>query len=411
MSKSATPLSCDIVIIGAGPAGGSLALLAATAGFDTILVDARDPKSDVQKDGRNFAIVRGSWRLLETAGIAESLIDTAQPLNGLEATDGGTHMFGAPSVLFSNDDLGNGTLGYMVEARRILPVLAEAFDRQENLRVIAPARFAGIEVSSGKIGVALDNGQTIEASLLAGCDGVNSPVREAAGISVEGRTYGKSVFAANVNLERPHKGIARQLFTPEGPFATLPLTGNRANLAWYMKSGAAEALAEKDRASIEAELNHRFSDFAGPMTLDGDPFAYPLHLKIAERMVGERVALVGDAARRINPLAGQGLNLGFKDVGALIEIMCDARHEGLDIGSPPVLQRYQQWRRFDSNSTALTMDGIDRAFSNDNPVLKPLRGLGLTLANSLSPLRKSLARQASADQSSLPKLLRGEAPW
>ena len=411
MREPATSLICDIVIIGAGPAGGSLALLAAKAGFDTILVDARDPKASAHKDGRNFAIVRGSWRLLETAGIADSLIDIAQPLNGLEATDGGTHFFGAPSVLFSNDDLGGGTLGYMVEAQQIFPVLAEAIDAQEGLRLIAPAKFSGLGSTSGKISVTLEDGRKIEASLLAGCDGVNSPVREAAGISVEGRAYDKSVFAANVNLERPHGGIARQLFTPEGPFATLPLTGNRANLAWYMKSGAAEALAAKDRASIESELNYRFAEFAGPMTLDGDPFAYPLHLKIAERMVDDRTALVGDAARRINPLAGQGLNLGFKDVGALIEIMCDARHEGLDIGSAPVLQRYQQWRRFDSNSTALAMDGIDRAFSNDNPVLKPLRGLGLAVANTLAPLRKALAQQASSDQNSLPKLLRGKAPW
>ena len=411
MSESGTHLSCDIAIIGAGPAGGSLALLAAKAGFDTILVDARDPKSDVTRDGRNFAIVRGSWRLLETAGIADALIDAAQPLNGLEAVDGGTHFFGAPSVVFSNDDLGDGTLGYMVEARRILPVLAEAFAAQKGLRVIAPARFSGLKNSSGKITVELETGQTIEASLLAGCDGVNSPVRDAAGIAVEGRAYGKSVFAANVNLETPHGGIARQLFTPEGPFATLPLTGDRANLAWYMKSGAAEALAKKDTASIEAELNHRFAEFAGQMTLASDPFAYPLHLKIAERMIAERLALVGDAARRINPLAGQGLNLGFKDVGALIEIMCDARFEGLDIGSPPVLKRYEQWRRFDANTTALAMDRIDRAFSNDNPVLKPLRGLGLTVANTFTPLRKALAQRASADQSALPKLLRGEAPW
>ena len=204
MSKSDVSLTCDIVVVGAGPAGGSLALLAAKAGFDTILVDARDPKGDVQKDGRNYAIVTGSWRLLEAAGIAESLIETAQPLNGLEATDGGTHIFGAPSVLFSNEDLGSDgeTLGFMVEARRILPVLTDAIDAQDGLRLIAPAKFSRLRVATGKIQVTLEDGREIEASLLAGCDGVNSPVRTAAGIAVEGRAYGKSVFAANVNLER-----------------------------------------------------------------------------------------------------------------------------------------------------------------------------------------------------------------
>ncbi len=413
MSNHSTSHTCDVVIIGAGPAGGALALLSAKAGFDTILIDARELRHAGRKDGRNFAIVRGSWRLLETAGIAEALIDTAQPLNGLEAIDGGTHYFGAPSVLFSNEDLGSGDgpLGYMIEAQRIFPALADAVDHQDGLRFIAPEKFTGFEASSGKILVSLQGNQSIEASLLVGCDGVNSQVRSGAGISVEGRAYNKSVFAANVTLERPHGGIARQLFTPEGPFATLPLTGNRANLAWYMKSGAAEALAGQDRASIEAELNHRFSEFAGPMSLASDPFAYPLHMKIAQKMVAERLALVGDAARRINPLAGQGLNLGFKDVGALIEILCDARHEGLDIGSASVLQRYQQWRRFEANSTALAMDGIDRAFSNDNPVLKPIRGLGLSVANRIAPFRKAMARRASADQMSLPKLLHGEIPW
>lgn len=413
MSEPSTPDVYDIAIIGGGPTGASLALLAAKAGFSTVLIDARDPQKSASADRRNFAIVRGSWRLLEAAGLADKLIDRAQPLNGLEAIDGGTHWFGAPSVVFSNEDLAGDyhPLGYMVEAREMIPALDDAVAAQEGLSFFAPERFSKLTVLAGSVNVQLESGRALAARLLVGSDGVNSPVRTAAGITVEGRSYGKSVFSANVRLDQPHGGIARQLFTPEGPFATLPLQGERANLAWYMKTGAAEALAKLDPADIEAELNDRFSEFSGEMQLDGPAGAYPLDLKIAETMVKPRLALVGDAARRINPLAGQGLNLGFKDVGALIETMCEARHEGLDIGSLTVLQRYQQWRRFDSSATALTIDGIDRAFSNDNVALKPLRGLALTLAKRISPLRKSLARQASADQKSLPKLLRGEAVW
>lgn len=413
MNKSGEIINCELAIVGGGPVGASLALLAAKAGFETVLIDARDPDGPPSKDGRNFAIVRGSWRLLEAAGVADQLVDAAQPLNGLEATDGGTHWFGAPTVLFTNDDLSDdsGTLGYMVEAQKMLPVLDSAVSSQTRLKRIAPAYFESLESSAGKIRLRLATGIQIKANLVAGCDGVNSPVRSAAGIGVEGRAYGKSVFAANVNLSKPHGGVARQLFTPEGPFATLPLSGNRANLAWYMKTGAAEALAGLTEPQIEAELNARFAEFAGHMTLSGKAIAYPLHLKIAESMITDRIALLGDAARRINPLAGQGLNLGFKDVAALVEIMCDARYEGLDIGAATVLQRYQQWRRFDANATALAIDGIDRAFSNDSNLLKPLRGAALSVANRLSPLRKAMARQASATQDSLPKLLRGETVW
>lgn len=396
----------DIAIIGAGPAGATLALAAAQAGFSVHLVDARDPASP-RADGRNFAIVRGSWRLLESVGVTGDLSDGVEPLNGLEATDGGRHWFWAPSALFTSDDLPespDGTpLGYMVEAPALQAVLDGALGASDGITWHQNTKFEGYVETPGCIEATLSNGKPVSARLLVGCDGVNSPVRTAAGITVEGRAYGKSVFAANVTLSRPHGGIARQLFTPEGPFATLPLQGNRANLAWYMKTGAAEALAALDPDQITAELNARFASFAGEMSLDGPAIAYPLILKIADAMVAPRIALVGDAARRINPLAGQGLNLGFKDVAALIEVIEDGRHTGLDFGAMTVLERYQTWRRFDANSTALALDGVDRLFSNDNAVLKPLRGLALMAANSLPPVRRAMARQASADQPSLPR--------
>lgn len=403
------PSETDLAVIGAGPVGTLLAVLAARAGLKTALVDARPEAAAPATDTRSFAIVRGSWRLLGAAGVHSDLEGLTEPLNGLEAVDGGTHWFGAPWAAFSTDDLGGSpdeALGQLVPAGALQAALDRQAGRTEGLVWMRGARFAGYEPGPAGAEVRLEDGTKFTTRLIAACDGIHSAVRQAAGIGTEGRSYGKSVFAADVKLSRPHGGVARQLFTPEGPFATLPLPNDRANLAWYMKSGAAETLAKMPADAIEAELNARFSRFAGPMKLDGPPLAYPLVMQIAADMAGPRVALLGDAARRINPLAGQGLNLGFKDAAALYDVICEAREVGLDPGSDTVLARYREWRRFDAAATAMAMDLIDRAFSNDNLLLKPLRTLALTAANRIAPVRRALARHASADQESLPSLMR-----
>ena len=408
-TSKTSPLEADLAVIGAGPVGTSLAVLAAKAGLTTVLVDARPEDAAQAADTRSFAIVRGSWRLLGAAGVHEDLQGLTEPLNGLEAVDGGTHWFGAPWAAFSSDDLPEGEqqpLGQLVPAGALQAALDLQAAATPGLVWKRGARFSGYEALASGARVHLEGGESFDCALIAACDGIHSAVRKAAGIETEGRSYGKSVFAADVKLARPHGGVARQLFTPEGPFATLPLPDNRANLAWYMKTGAAETLAKLSRDDIEAELNARFSEFAGPMTLDGPPLSYPLVMQIARDMTGPRVALLGDAARRINPLAGQGLNLGFKDAAALYDVVLEARDVGLDPGSETVLAQYREWRRFDSASTALFMDAVDRAFSNDNVLLKPLRSLALTAANRIAPIRQALARQASADQESLPSLMR-----
>jgi len=416
MSKpyAAPKETADLVIVGAGPVGTSLAILAVKRGFSTTLIDAREPSAAPATDTRTFAIVRGSWRMLGATGAHPLLEDVTEPLNGLEAVDGGTHLFGAPAVLFGTEDLPEDAdgqpLGQMVPAADLQHALDTIASRLEaessNFNWLKGATFTGLEEEPGAAIVSLSDGSQIRTRLIAACDGVNSSVRDALGIGTEDHDYGKSVFAANVKLDRPHGGIARQLFMPEGPFATLPMPGNRANLAWYMKRGAAEALAKMPVADMEAELNARFADFAGRMEIDGPVIAYPLKMRLARQIIGPRTVLVGDAAHRINPLAGQGLNLGFKDVAALVDIMVEAREVGLDHGAATSVERYQEWRRFDMTSVALFMDVVDRAFSNDNAIIKPLRGLALTAANRIGPLRRAMARQASADQKSLPSLMR-----
>ena len=392
----------DIAVVGAGPTGASLALGLANLGLDVALIDARDPSVPPRPDGRNFAIVTGSWRLLRSLGVTDALEDTSQPLNGLEAVDGGTHFFGQPSVLFDKSDLDSPDpdepLGQMVMAEPLQAALDEAVAAHEQITSFAPAFFKTVERDAYQATLHLEDGTTLNTRLLVGADGMRSPVREAVGIETEGRDYQKSVFTANVQLSQPHNGIARQLFTPEGPFATLPLTGNRANLAWYMQRGAAETLAKLPTEAAEAELNARFSEFAGPMTIEGAAGSYPLILQLATEITSQRTALIGDAARRVNPLAGQGLNQGFRDVAALIEIAEETLRLGGDIGGPMMLQAYSQARRFDGSGTALTLDAIDRLFSNDSLITKPIRSLGLIAASRISPLRRYLAQKASATE-------------
>lgn len=392
----------DVAIVGAGPTGSSLALGLAQLGLDTLLVDARDLSQTPPPDGRNFAIVTGSWRLLASLGVTNDLSEDSQPLNGLEAIDGGTHYFGRPSVLFQKEDLESADpdepLGQMVKAEPLQAALDAAVAANSNVTHLSPDKFVTADIGAGAIQLTLESGKTVQARLLVGSDGMKSPVREDAGIATAGRDYQKSVFTANVHLTKPHYGIARQLFTPEGPFATLPLTGDRANLAWYMKRGAAETLAKLPKAEIESELNARFAEFASEMQIDGQVGSYPLILQLATELTAPRTLLIGDAARRVNPLAGQGLNQGFRDVAALIEIAEETIRIGGEIGSPQMLEAYSQARRFDGAGTALILDAIDRLFSNDAMLTKPLRSIGLIAASKISPLRRFLARKASATE-------------
>ena len=392
----------DVTIVGAGPTGAALALGLAQRDLSVAVVDARDPSAPSQPDGRNFAIVTGSWRMLRSLGVTGALDETSQPLRGLEAIDGGTHVFGRPSVLFTQNDLDSADpdepLGQMVMAEPLQAALDAAIVASDKITLFAPARFKSREAEPGRVTIGIEDGSRLKARLLVGADGMRSPVREACDIATEGRDYDKSVFTANVTLARPHDGIARQLFTPEGPFATLPLKGDRANLAWYLQRGAAEALAALPKKEAEAELNARFAAFAGEMRIDGRAGSYPLILQLATEITAPRTALVGDAARRVNPLAGQGLNQGFRDVAALIEIAEETLRLGGEIGSPQMLEAYSQARRFDGTGTALALDAIDRLFSNDSALTKPIRSLGLLAASKFSPLRKFLAQKASATE-------------
>ena len=401
----------EILVVGGGSSGGILAILLSELGFDVALVDTRDPKLPFEPDSRAFAIVRGGWHVLEAAGVADALLADAGPLLGMEAHDQNGVLPPAFSM-FDTTDLPQARpgepLGYMIEVDRLNLAIRDRVEQCANITRYAPETVKQLEYTSHGVQVELDSGHKIEAELVVGADGVGSMVRELADIRTIGWSYGQAVVAATVQLEHPHHGHARQWFQDEGPFAVLPLTGNRGNLAWFRKEEAGIATAKLSREALESEINKRFSHLTGPMTVLRDPLAYPLRLRMAEKLIANRIALVGDAVRRVNPLAGQGFNLGLKDVAALTEILIESRRAGLSLADGAQLEAYQQWRRFDGVATALAMDGINRVFSNDNKLLSPFKRLALTVGNKVDPLRKALARQASADQPGLPALVRGE---
>jgi 2-octaprenyl-6-methoxyphenol hydroxylase len=274
---------------------------------------------------------------------------------------------------------------------------------------MAPARVVRADVTAREATVTLQDGRAVTAPLLVGAEGRGSVIRSAAGIGAVGWDYPQTGVVATVRMERPHGGVAHEYFLPGGPFAILPLTDNRASLVWTESSARGEALKAARPEVFEAHLARRFGEFLGELTVEGPIFTYPLSLQLAERFVAPRVALLGDSAHGIHPIAGQGLNLGLKGAAALAEVLVDAIRLGEDIGSEVVLARYAAWRTFDTVTLAVGTDLFVRLFSNDNPLLRLVRGVGMAAVNRIAPARKFFMQEAGGAVGDLPRLLRGEA--
>jgi 2-octaprenyl-6-methoxyphenol hydroxylase len=277
------------------------------------------------------------------------------------------------------------------------------------IRLVSDNAVTAQEPGPGRIRVTLSDGQSLSAKLLVGADGRRSGVAARAGITRSGWDYGQVALVAAIAHEKPHHGIAHQFFMPTGPLAILPLPGNRSSIVWSETAANAAAIAALDDADFLAVLRPRFGDFLGAISLAGPRFSYPLNLTLANAYAAPRVALVGDAAHGVHPIAGQGLNLGLRDVAALAETVVEAMRRGEDIGALDVLERYQGWRRFDSTALALGMDSVNRLFSNDNPLLRLGRDLGMGLVQAVPGLRRGFARQAAGLAGPLPRLLQGRA--
>jgi 2-octaprenyl-6-methoxyphenol hydroxylase len=402
----------DIVIAGGGLNGPALALALAGAGFRVVVVDARPApaRAEAGFDGRAYALAIASRRLLTAIGVWDRVADRAQPMVQIKASDGRAGEGSAPFFLhFDAAEIEEGPMGFMLEDRYLYAAFLAAMAEAPGVTLLSGETVVAQEAGPQGVAVTLASGRVLRARLLVGCDGRGSGVAARAGIKRVGWGYGQTALVTAIAHARDHQGIAHQFFMPSGPLAILPLKGGfHSSIVWSEAEAAAAAIQALPDAEYLAALRPRFGDFLGEIALAGSRFTYPLSLSLAEHFVAPRVALVGDAAHGVHPIAGQGLNLGLRDVAALAEVLVLAARRGEDIGTAGVLEAYQRWRRFDATALALGMDAVNRLFSNDNPILRAGRDLGMGLVNRLPGLRRGFIRQAAGLTGDLPKLLAGK---
>ncbi len=381
-------------------------------GFRVALIDAApaDTGDISRKDARGLALSAATKNLLAAAGLWDSLAPDAQAIESIEITDSPLNASLRPHVLGFDEEMKAGEpRAYLVEAGHLLAAIAHGVASEPAVDVFASDSVDTYESDGFGMRATLASGRTLHAPLLVAADGKRSRLRERAGIKCIGWSYPEVGIVATVAHKRPHHGRAVQHFLPAGPFAILPLKGNRSSIVWTEDKARAQELMSGSERAFTVELMRRFGHRLGEIAIDGPRQAFPLEFQMARSFVAERLALIGDAAHVVHPLAGQGLNIGMRDVAALAETIVDALRLGLDTGASPTLERYQRWRRFDSALSATVMDGLNRLFSNDNAPLRALRDLGLGLVDRTPNLKRFLVREAAGATGDLPRLLKGEA--
>ena len=399
----------DILIVGGGLNGPALALALAQGGLRVTVIDAAPETAGTPDfDGRAYSLAVASRRLLGAIGIWPGLVEAAQPIEQIKASDGRAGEGAAPWFLhFDHDEIEEGPMGHMVEDRHLRAAFRDAMAAAPDITHLPGTRVVAQDITAAGARVTLQTGAQLSARLVVGCDGRDSATAARAGIARTGWRYGQTGLVCAVRHTKPHNAIAHQFFMPAGPLAILPLTGRRSSIVWTETDANAAAIHALDDDAYLAALHPRFGDFLGPLRLIGRRAIFPLSLSLAQRYVAPRLALLGDAAHGVHPVAGQGLNLGLRDVGALAEVLIEAARRGEDIADLAVLERYQRWRRFDTTTLALGMDTVNRLFSNDNPLLRLGRDLGMGLVSSAPGLRRRFIREAAGLTGTLPKLLQG----
>ncbi|WP_026380518.1 ubiquinone biosynthesis hydroxylase [Afifella pfennigii] len=399
----------DVVIAGGGSAGltAALAIKHGAPALSVMVIDAAGPRKG-GPDQRASAIAAAARRMLAALGVWEKAASEAQPILGMEITDSATGDAVRPIFLTFDEPLADGEpFAHMVPNGVLGAALKESAEKA-GVKIVAPETVADFTVQPGAVTLALGSGDKVEAKLLVAADGVRSGLRAKAGIHTVSWRYEQMAIVVNVAHERPHNGIAVEHFLPSGPFAILPLIGNRCSLVWTERETEAKKLLAEDEFVVQLELERRFGHHLGAITLDGPRQGFPLGLTLVRDFVRPRFALLGDAAHGIHPIAGQGLNLGFRDAAALAEIVVEANRIGLDIGDMEVLKRYERWRRFDTFQMGVTTDVLNRLFSRENGLLRIARSVGLGIVDRLPQLKRGFIREAAGLGGELPRLMRGE---
>ncbi|KRA96864.1 hypothetical protein ASD83_15800 [Devosia sp. Root685] len=400
--SAAAPEHFDVAIVGGGPVGMTLALalVQSMRGMRVALIDRR-PLS-VPKDNRASAIAAGVRRVFDALGVWGEMEAQSQPITAMRITDSGSGDIARPLFLQFDGEVAPGeAFAHMVPNTASQAALLGAMGGL--VTVIAPADIA--DWSEGRLTLA--DGRTIVAPVIVAADGAQSALRQRAGITTSGHDYHQTGLVATIAHELAHDGVAYEHFRPSGPFASLPLKGNRSSLVWTETSENAKAFLAMDSDQLALEIEAVMGSSLGAVTLEDKLMGFPLRLQIARDFVGPRLALVGDAAHVVHPIAGQGLNLGLKDVAALAEVIVDAIRLGLDHGSNDVLARYQAWRRLDTASMVMVTDGMNRLFSNDVAPVRAIRDFGLGLVDRAGPLKDAMIRAAAGVSQNGPKLLSG----
>jgi 2-octaprenyl-6-methoxyphenol hydroxylase len=417
----------DLAIVGAGLSGSVLALAAGEAGLSTALIDRVPLKSmtDAGFDGRTTAIAYTSQRLFEALGVWREVAGEAEPIRDIRISDAG-HDGRAGSLFLHFDhreataDGGSGDepaqpMGWIVENRFLRAALLRRLAACPAVELIAPDETIATERDAHRARLTLKSGRSLDARLVASAEGRMGTMREDAGIGARAWSYNQIAIVLVAKHERPHRGVAQEKFLPGGPFAMLPMRDgpngeHRSSIVWTERADRARRLLELDAPRFQAEFARRFGDHLGVVGTLGPRWWFPLGLVHAERYVEQRLVLVGDAAHGIHPIAGQGYNLGVRDIAALVEVLVDAKRLGLDIGAADTLERYAEWRRADNFTMVAATDLLNRLFSNDIKPLRLVRDVGLAAVNRLPPLRRFFVRHAMGLVGDLPKLIRGERP-
>ncbi|MFZ1814889.1 MAG: ubiquinone biosynthesis hydroxylase [Rhizobiaceae bacterium] len=404
----------DLVIAGGGYVGLCIALSVKQAAphLKIAVIDAI-PAEAIENDTRASAIAAAAVRMLEAIGIWSEVEADTQPINEMIVTDSRLNDVARPVFLtFANDVVPgaapSGPFAHMLPNRSLIKALRRA-SLALGVELINGDSISGFKNTGSGVEVQSRSGKVWHARLLVAADGVRSKLRELAGIRTIHWPYDQMGIVVTVCHERPHEGRAEEHFLPAGPFAILPLPGNRSSLVWTECTADAKRLVECDALTFDLELERRFGHKLGAISVEGERKAFPLGLTLARDYVRERFVLAGDAAHGVHPIAGQGLNLGFKDAAALAETIVEADRLGLDFGLTSVLERYQMWRRFETVQMGVTTDVLNRLFSNDNPILRIARDVGLGAVDRMPGLKRYFISQAAGNRPGLPRLLQGSA--